>query len=37
MTADGNVGIEVSPNCKHVIRSFEQTMYKEALGTSTRQ
>ncbi|ELA7322647.1 terminase family protein [Vibrio parahaemolyticus] len=27
--ADGTIGIEVAAHCKHVIRSFEQTMYKE--------
>ncbi len=29
LTASGKVGVYVSPHCKHVIRSFEQTMYKE--------
>ena len=37
LTASGKVGVYVSPHCKHVIRSFEQTMYKEGSRDINKQ
>lgn len=37
MTANGTIGVLVAPHCKHVIRSFEQTMYKEGSRDINKQ
>lgn len=37
MSASGNVGVLVAPHCKQVIRSFEQTMYREGSRDINKQ
>lgn len=37
MSASGSVGVLVAPHCKQVIRSFEQTMYKEGSRDINKQ